>query len=176
MNLFQFPFQGVEGHLSAEDRVNLKMLSERQSNVFGSYFEIGSLKGLSALCILSGVPVCGLRHTLHCFDWFEDDKYDEFWNNLKLAGYDDYWIVPHRGDFKKAVLDKSALFALGFIDHSHTLTDTKAAYEMFWPRLSVGGVLAFHDYNHELWPEATAYLDTLPHKRILEGSILAFVK
>lgn len=168
--MIKFPFKEVEGYLSPEDRVSLKMLAERQSNVFGSFAEIGSYKGLSALCIMAGAKP---EKFLHCFDFFEPDKFCEFGLNTES-----YWnrIIPHAGDFKKSSIDPTALFAFVFADHSHTLEDTAAAYKIFWPLLSKGGVFAVHDYSHPDYQEPREYLDSLPHKRLLEGSILALLK
>lgn len=167
----QFPFETVDGYLSSADRLNLKMLAERQSNVFGSFAEVGSYKGLSALCIMAGNTS---GKYLDCFDYFEPDKLMEFERNIGDAVY--WHVVPHVGDFKNAKFDSSAFFSLVWVDHSHTLEDTKAAYDMFWPKLSPGGVMAFHDFRHPDYPEPTEFLESLPHKRILETSILAFEK
>lgn len=73
------------------------------------------------------------------------------------------WIGYHR-------------FCFGFIDHDHTLESTKLAYEMFWPSISLGGVLAFHDFGHPDFPEPKEFLNGLPHRRSQCDSIIAFHK
>lgn len=169
--MIRFPFNDVDGLLSQEDRVSLRDLAERCCYLDGIFFEIGSYKGLSALCILSqrselAVPIA-------CFDWFEEEKLKRFLENLgDLAGR----VFAYKGDFKQAKIPEHSKFSFGFVDHSHTVEDTKAAYDMFWPHIIKGGIMCFHDYNSPLYPEATVWLNTLPHKRVLETSILAFVK
>lgn len=167
----QFPFPNVQGYLSPEDRVNLKMLAERQSKVHGCFFEIGSHMGLSALCILSH---SGPVKLLECFDFFEDVKFETFIENVART-YPDR-VLTHRGDFKNWKIENHVRYSLGMVDHSHSLEDTKAAYEMFWPHLSSGGVMCFHDVGHPDWPEATEYIQKLPHITILETSLWAIIK
>ena len=170
--MIEFPFDGIEGFLSAEDRQNLVLLADRCSTIPGYMVEIGSYKGLSACCLTSGAP----NKFLACLDWFEPEKLAEFWHNMVEAGIAGRTLV-WAGDFKTQDVDRiGRSFCLVFVDHTHTLADTVAAYCMFWPRLSRGGVMAFHDYRHADYMEPVAWLDSLPHKRILEGSILALLK
>lgn len=175
MPRIEFPFDSIEGYLSAEDRVTLKTLSEKCSKLPGAYMEVGSYKGLSALCIGEGMPK---EKTLYCFDWFEDEKLVEFIANIANAKFP--WNIAHaRGDFKhhlqKAGGDLPPI-AFCFCDHSHLLDESIAVYDWVWHRLAVGGVLCFHDFGHHEWPETTEWLKTLPHKRIVENSIIAFEK
>jgi hypothetical protein len=38
-------------------------------------------------------------------------------------------------------------FAFGFVDGNHTASYVRNDFELVWPRLSPGGILAFHDYG-----------------------------
>jgi predicted O-methyltransferase YrrM len=168
-NGHEFPFPDVDGFLSDQDRHDLKMLSGRCATLPGDFCEIGSYKGLSALCIIAGMV--GFKY-LYCYDYFEPDKLPVFLENT--AAYQAR-VTPVIGDFKNASL-AGKHFCFCFCDHSHTLEDTKAAYEMFWPRITNGGVFCCHDFGHEQWPESTEYLKSLPHHRVIESSIIAFLK
>lgn len=172
---YEFPYNEIEGYLSQQDRLTLKELAERCSALLGAYMEIGSYKGLSACCINEGMPP---TKTLYCFDWFEPDKLPIFIANIANAKY------PHNighvsGDFKNhlgVIKDELPPIAFAFVDHSHTLSDTIAAHEWIWPRLAPGGIVAYHDRGHPEWPEATAWLEALPHKRVSDNAIIAFQK
>ena len=168
-NGHEFPFPEVDGFLSDQDRHDLKMLSGRCATLPGDYFEVGSYHGLSALCIIAGMVTFKY---LYCYDWFEPDKVPIFMENTKNYAVR-ITMVP--GDFHMAQLTGKH-FCFGFVDHSHQLSDTIAAYDMFWPRIVKGGILAFHDLNHPDWPEATEFLKTIPHHRVIESSIIAFLK
>lgn len=172
---YEFPFSEIEGFLSSEDRVNLKMLAEKCADVNGVYVEIGSYCGLSALCINEGMPA---KKELMCLDWFEPEKLVKFIANIANAKTP--WNIGHitgdfRNTFEKSPEDMPQI-SFCFCDHDHKLDSTKAVYDYIWPRLSLGGILAFHDYLHEDYQEPRAFLDALPHKRILETQILAFQK
>lgn len=174
----EFPFFAVEGFLSQEDRVNLRDLALRCSAIRGNFIEVGSYKGLSALCILEGMRGRPIHHgQLVCMDWFEPEKLEQFNKNIEAVWGDVFCpVVLIQGDFKKTEWEMKWQTAFVFVDHSHTLDDTIAAHKMFWPKIEKGGILAFHDFGHPDWPEATDYLRFLPYHRVLDGSILAFLK
>jgi predicted O-methyltransferase YrrM len=157
MNI-KFPFTEIEGYLSANDREALRDLSAKCRHLPGVYVEIGSYKGLSANCIAEGFD---RGRTLFCYDFFGDGKFEEFIRNTEGNGI---VVAPVRGNFKDTLKLSQICFA--FVDHSHTVDDTKAAVEMLWPRLSKGGLLLFHDYNHPDYMAATEFLDTLPYQTV----------
>jgi predicted O-methyltransferase YrrM len=167
----EYPFAFVKGLLAPQDKDALRELAQSVATIPGNMAEIGSYQGLSALCLLSGNA-----KVLLCFDYFEEDKLIEFNKNLSNAeARHRVYLMP--GNFRdRADIIATHWFSLVFVDHSHTLEDTKAAYDLFWPRLSAGGVIAFHDYEHPSWPEATEFLKTLPHRRVLETNMIAFQK
>lgn len=167
----KFPFPNVEGYLSEADKIALRDFAAKCRHLPGVYVEIGSYKGLSALCIACGFD---FARTLFCFDLFEPEKLDEFTKNTTIDGK--VFAAPIVGDFKGTFNLSSVCFA--FVDHSHTLEDTKAAYELLWPRLSKGALLLFHDYFHPDYMPASEFLDTLKHKRVpIEGTgLIVFQK
>jgi len=165
----KFPFPTVEGLLSEKDKEALRSLSAKCRHLPGVYVEIGSFKGLSALCISEGFDRV---RTLFCYDFFEPEKMSEFIQNT-----DDGEIVvaPVEGDFKKTFALSTVCFA--FVDHSHTLEDTKAAWELLWPRIVKGGLLVFHDYRHPMYLPASEFLDSLPEESTApEGTGLVYFK
>lgn len=166
----KFPFDEVEGLLAPWDKSNLRTLANWAGKTSGEYMEIGSLNGLSALCIMSGMPP---GRTMHCYDWFEPDKLKAFQHNLLKAGQIGQAVV-HAGDFN-ATLTVTPPFAFAFVDHDHSLENTRTAYQRIWPKLNIGGILAFHDFGHPDYPGGTDFIKTLPHDPILEDrGIIAF--
>lgn len=173
--MITFPYDSIDGLLSAEDRIGLRDLAASCKELPGVIVEIGSYKGLSACCIMDGLP----NKTIICMDWFEIPKRYIFWQNIEDAGFRGR-VTTAVGDFKQGtslfedLIERGIAFS--FCDHTHSLDDTKFAHDWLWPLIQPGGILAFHDYRNNLYPEATVWLDTLPHKRVLETSILAFRK
>lgn len=169
-----FPFDGVFGLLSDADKADLHRLSSLAGAVNGEYVEVGSYQGLSSLCIVSGMPK---GRSLLCFDFFEPDKLPVFKKNAADAGYSNR-IMIHVGNFKEtmgAKLPPSIAFA--FIDHDHTLESTKASYDAIWPRLSIGGIIAHHDYRHPDYMEPTQFIDAIVGTRLdTHGGIIAIQK
>lgn len=161
--MIKFPFNEIEGLLSANDKVALRDLASQCRHLSGVYVEIGSYKGASAACIAAGFD---FNRAIFAFDYFEDGKFEEFIGNMDAAGV---VTAPFRGDFRDTLKLKEICFCL--IDHSHTLKDTQDAVEMVWPRLVKNGLMLIHDYQHEDYLPATEYIDTLPFKRVpLEGT------
>ena len=82
-------------------------------------------------------------------------------------------LVVMATDSKKASLPTNAV-AFGFVDGNHSPDYVESDFYLVWEKLSPGGVVAFHDYGHDL-PEVTAKLDELCAKHrseILESFVL----
>jgi predicted O-methyltransferase YrrM len=164
-------FATMDQMLSRDDRDMLSMLSHKCGKVRGHYAEVGCYVGYSTQCILSAMPKPKL---LFCLDYFEPRKLARFRSNILPYGINR--IVDIAGDFRGFNIDVHRDFAFVFIDHDHKLDSTVAAYEMFWPHLSPGGIMAFHDYGDPNFPEPFEFLTGLPHKKTRAGSIIAFEK
>lgn len=173
----------IEGLLSEADMLRLKILCNEAwapGVAPFTFIEIGSLNGLSASCLISELSE---DDRLYCFDLFEPEKLASFKRNL-YAEWALNRITPIVGDFRTTLPPLIAGLpdiSFAFVDHDHAADTTKAAWDMLWPRMAKGGILAFHDYGHPDYPGGTDYLRTRladnQHELPTEGSsIIAFTK
>jgi predicted O-methyltransferase YrrM len=171
--MIKFPFDEVSGLLSGQDKVDLKRMSGYCAVLPGNYVEIGSMHGLSTLCICAGMP---WHKLLIAFDY--NHQTNDIAKNLKLADFTER-VELVTGNFADTFTERMALseIAFAFVDHDHTLANTKLAYELLWPRLVPGSILAFHDYQHHLYLEASNFLGEIPHPTYIKrDGLIAFTK
>jgi hypothetical protein len=77
-------------------------------------------------------------------------------------GFDN--IVTIREDSKKVRFSEEQNFIFGFVDGCHQLAYVENDFYVIWPHLVSGGVLGFHDYKFDDWPEVTKAADRLIRK------------
>jgi SAM-dependent methyltransferase len=85
-------------------------------------------------------------------------------------GFDN--IITIREDSRKVSFPEKQRFIFGFIDGCHQQAYVENDFHLIWPHLVSGGVLGFHDYKFDDWPEVTKAIDKLIHahkKEISEG-------
>ena len=70
-------------------------------------------------------------------------------------------IVTIREDSKKISFLEEQRFVFGFIDGCHQQSYVENDFYVIWPHLVSGGVLGFHDYKFDDWPEVTKAVDRL---------------
>jgi SAM-dependent methyltransferase len=75
-------------------------------------------------------------------------------------------IVVIEADSKEAELPAEAV-CFGFIDGNHSDEYVRNDFYLVWRKLSPGGVVAFHDYGHDL-PNVTATIDLLRARHVGE--------
>jgi hypothetical protein len=127
--------------LSLTDRANL--------------VEIGSFKGRSTCCLAFGCRGTNKRvYAIDSFDGGPDlephDSFHEFCVNIEDRQLSEY-VVPTRGiSWEIAKIWKKPIQFL-FIDGSHIYEDVMADFAAFFPHVSRGGMMAFHDV-HENHP------------------------
>jgi len=166
-----FPFNDVEGLLADQDKEDLRRMAVLCNGVPGDYVEVGSMHGLSTCCICSGMSP---DKRLRSYD--VNHPTNQIAKNLTAAGFGNQ-VVLITGDFVETMSGSVPTpVGFAFIDHDHRLTTTVFAYGYLWPKLSKGGIMAFHDYRHPDYPEPTPFFDMLPHRRVLETGIIAFIK
>ena len=135
----------------------------KKENVAGAFAEIGVYKGATARIIYEMDP----SRTLHLFDTFEgfDGKDLEIENapdeksgpidfsdtsieTVKLFINGSNNIKFHKGHFPSTTENlKEEKYAFVHLD-ADLYQPTLAALKYFYPRLSAGGVMMIHDYNH----------------------------
>lgn len=121
--------------------------------------EIGCFKGKSTACLAFGCP-----KNAHIFaiDTFEGNKEDflkgvqfsggnffnQFVRNIKKLRLSSK-ITPLRGFSEDIGKEWKRSIDLLFIDGSHVYEDVKKDFELFFPWVKPGGVVAFHDVTPE---------------------------
>jgi len=83
-------------------------------------------------------------------------------------GFDN--IVTIREDSKKVSFPEEQGFIFGFIDGCHHQAYVENDFYVIWPHLVSGGILGFHDYKFDDWPEVTKAIDKLTHAHKMEIS------
>jgi predicted O-methyltransferase YrrM len=76
-------------------------------------------------------------------------------------------VITMREDSQKVSFSQEQRFIFGFIDGCHQQSYVENDFHVIWPHLVHGGVLGFHDYKFDDWPEVTRATDRLmqAHKR-----------
>jgi hypothetical protein len=76
-------------------------------------------------------------------------------------------IVTIGKDSKKITFPDSQKFFFGLVDGCHQMSYVENDFGVIWPHLVSGGMIGFHDYGFDDWPEVTTAVDGLieVHKR-----------
>ncbi len=77
-------------------------------------------------------------------------------------------IVTIREDSKTVSFSEEQRFVFGFIDGCHQESYVLNDFNVIWPNLVSGGVLGFHDYEYDDWPEVTVAVKRLLDKHRTE--------
>jgi predicted O-methyltransferase YrrM len=167
-------FPEVTGYIAEPERIALQHCVLETAHVEGEALEVGSLNGLSALLIAS---VLESRKTLICI---EQGQVETLAKNLAPHRLGDRVAIQNE-DFKKSELKPEVKLSFVFIDHDHSRDNNIAAFEKFWPRLSKGGILAFHDYKNQQFEEGSLAVEFLIRQNrlfthVLAGTFIAFKK
>src|SRR5258708_36301569 len=122
----------------------------------GAIVEIGSWKGKSSIFIAMGIK-CLLNETrLYCIDPFTGsdehqetgplNTFDKFIINIKKAKIE-YYIIPIKGYSTDVVIWHQIPNNIDmlFIDGDHSYPGIKSDFNLYFPKLKVGGVMLFHD-------------------------------
>ncbi len=70
-------------------------------------------------------------------------------------------VVTIRKDSKVVTFNEDKKFIFGFIDGCHQESYVLNDFTVIWPHLVSGGVLGFHDYEYDDWPEVTVAVKKL---------------
>lgn len=143
--------RNVEGWLFSEERVWLYRAAKRVKK--GVIVEIGSWKGLSTIWLAKGSQA-GYRAKVYAIDphtGAEEHKqagkvwtYDIFLENIKKAEIEDI-VIPIVKTSEEANKNGNIPIGLLFIDGAHDYELVKLDFELWYPYLINGGIIAFHD-------------------------------
>ena len=144
----------------------------KKEKVPGAFAELGVYKGDSAYLL----HLMDSKRTFHLFDTFEGFQSSDLKHETgKAATYttsnfadtslekvkkrlSDPEFIFHQGYFPDTTKGlEGEQYALVSMD-ADLYNPTKAGLEYFYPRLSPGGVIIVHDYNHE-WPGIVKAVD-----------------
>ena len=70
-------------------------------------------------------------------------------------------VMTIREDSKKVSFGQAQKFIFGFIDGCHQESYVINDFNVIWPHLVSGGILGFHDYEYDDWPEVTVAVKKL---------------
>jgi len=76
-----------------------------------------------------------------------------------IRGFDN--IITIKDDSKKVKFPREQKFVFGFVDGCHQQAYVENDFHVIWPNLVPGGVIGFHDYKFDDWPEVTKAVDRL---------------
>lgn len=124
--------------------------------------EIGSYKGRSTACLGLGMKHKGGK--IFAIDTFNGndsdfqgpgrrDFFPEWHANMVKCGLTDM-VTPVVGDSGSAGVDWTAPIDFLFIDGSHVYEDARRDFDMFYPHVVRGGLVALHDVGSHEGPTA----------------------
>jgi len=76
-----------------------------------------------------------------------------------IQGFDN--IITINADSRKVKFTEEQKFIFGFVDGCHQQAYVENDFHVIWPNLVSGGVIGFHDYKFDDWPEVTRAVDRL---------------
>jgi predicted O-methyltransferase YrrM len=120
----------------------------------GAIVEIGSWKGKSTIWLGKGSQA-GNRTKVFAIDphtgssehkktYIEVWTFEEFKRNIKRADVDDI-VIPVVKTSEEAAKDFQEKVEFLFIDGAHEYESVKLDFELWFPKLVNGGIIAFHD-------------------------------
>ena len=147
---------GVEGWLT-DDEGELLFNLARACSGRGAIVEIGSWKGKSTIWLGKGT-MAGNRATVWAVDPHTGSEehhqafgkvwtFDDFRRNIIASGLEGI-VVPVLKPSKDAAIEFKSPVELIFIDGSHDYDSVKADFEAWFPKVTEGGIMAFHDSIH----------------------------
>ena len=141
--------------LSQGDIDALNHWSKLSLELKGDLLEIGCYQGASTLCALESTQGKKQMHSV------DINNYETFLPNIKNNGFEKTHSFYHMpcGKFFAQKHHLKQTYSYIFIDHDHSLDNTKLCLENLWPRLEKGGAILVHDYNHPNYMAATDYLN-----------------
>ncbi len=162
----------VEGHLVPGQEQWLFNAAESLPDG-ANIVEIGSFKGRSTCCLAFGCR--GTKKHIFAVDSFngndwdfaERDFFKEFQHNIERCGVGGT-VEPVVGLSREVSKGWNTPIQMLFVDGSHRYEDVLADFEGFFPHVTDGGLVAFHDVE-EAWPEVheawhKVVKDQLTHK------------
>lgn len=137
--------------------------------------EVGSWKGKSTMCLGSGSkdgnkikifaidPHIGSSEHQKMFG--KVDTFDEFKGNIARAGISEF-VEPVRDTSENAARNFNQRIEFAFIDGAHEYNFVKLDFNLWFPKVMNGGILAFHDSWHFIGPNLATAIPLLISSKI----------
>lgn len=135
-------FRKVDGWLTYREGLFL-FNSAKKCRSGAVIVEIGSWKGRSTICLAEGSKA-GNQVKIFAIDPHIDGTFDEFQKNIKNANADDV-VIPIVKTSEEASKGWNLPVDLIFVDGSHEYELVKKDFELWFPEIKEGGIMAFHD-------------------------------
>jgi len=149
--------ENVDGWLTDSEAETLYNLA-KECKGNGVIVEIGSWKGKSTICLAKGskdgksVKIIAIDpHTGSAEHQSDKNKvwtFEEFKSNISKAGMEDI-ITPIVKTSAEAAKEVSQAVEFVFIDGAHDYNSVKEDFELWFPKVIDGGIIALHDST--LW-------------------------
>jgi predicted O-methyltransferase YrrM len=138
------------------------MLAMARSLPEGSrIINIGAGSGTSSLAITEGIR--GKKSILITIDISEGGPFGGLENERNVYDSANYHPYPRQilGDSKEIGRSWSEEpLDMIFVDGDHTKPGIDGDIEAWWPNLKPGGLMIFHDYGRDFWPQVVLSVDT----------------
>jgi len=145
--------KNIDGWLSDKEVELLFNLGKKCSGK-GVIVEIGSWKGKSTICLAKGsksdnkIKVYAIDPHVGASEhkklYGKVNTFREFENNIKNAEVDDI-VIPIMATSEEAAKNFTEPIELIFIDGAHEYELVKLDFELWFPKVINGGIMAFHD-------------------------------
>lgn len=137
--------------------------------------EVGSWKGRSTICLGNGSkegsmvkifaidPHIGSSEQQKMFG--KVDTFEEFKQNIIKAGIAEY-VEPIRDTSENAAKNFNQRIEFAFIDGAHEYKFVRLDFNLWFPKVMNGGILAFHDSWHYIGPNLATAIPLLTSSKI----------
>lgn len=133
----------VEGLLEAREGLCLYVLARRAA-ARGDVIEIGSWRGRSTWYLATALEDAGSPHRVVAIDPHLEGTRDDFLRALRETGIESR-VEAHAAFSYDVVAGYDRTPALLWIDGDHSYGGVKRDFDDWFPKLAVGGFVAFHD-------------------------------
>lgn len=154
-NIFNFKkdIRHIEGWLTENEGTFLYHQAKKTSNKL-AIVEVGSWKGKSTVCLAKGAKAGKRSHSYavdphtgskeHRKKFGKVDTFQSFKNNISSNKLEEF-VTPIRKPSTKAAKTFNKKIGLMFIDGAHEYKNVMADINAWFPKVSHGGIIAFHD-------------------------------
>ena len=144
----------VDGLISQDEGEFLYNMAKDCKGEKGAIVEIGSYKGRSAICLGKGSKA-GSQVKIYAIDPHKDlpihitkvpDTYEVLMSNIQFTGVSDIVLAIVKTSAEAAKIFNETVQFL-FIDGNHDYEAVKLDFDLWYPKVINGGIIAFHDHS-----------------------------